>query len=418
MAAPEEKSLKEKLSALPDAPGVYIFKDHHGNILYIGKAKSLKKRARSYFTRFLSAKTQALVSKIKDIEHIRSSSESQAQILEAALVKEKQPPYNIDLKDDKSFPLIKISREEFPLVSICRAKMQKEKDAALYYGPYTNVKLLRQALKSLRRVFAFRSCRILPRQACLYWRLNLCPGPCLGKITPERYAETIKEIRMFLESRNEELLDRLYAKMKQAAADKDFEAAAVARDQINSLSSILEAADKSGRINELEALQDLLKLKALPRRIEAFDISNISGVQATGSMVSFLKGGPDKNNYRRFRIKTVNCIDDYAMLREVVERRYSRLIEEKAALPDLILIDGGKAHLAAALGVIKDLRLDIPLAAIAKDRENIYLPGRNEPIRLKEGAAALNLIRRVRDEAHRFAIKYHHLLRKKKIIGK
>jgi excinuclease ABC subunit C len=417
VGAQDKKGLKEKIISLPDAPGVYIFKDRRGSILYIGKAKSLKKRVQSYFSRFLSAKTQALVSKIEDIEYFLSSCEAQAQLLEASLIKSKLPPYNISLKDDKSFPLIKITAEDFPAVSICRRKGRRIKDAALYFGPYTNVRLLRQALKSIRRIFGFRSCRILPRQACLYYRLNLCPAPCIGKISRAPYAELIEEIKMFLGSRNEELLGRLAAKMKKEAAQKNFEAAAKTRDQLNALSFLGAGQQQAPARNELEGLKKLLRLDKLPQRIEAFDLSNISGTGSTGSLVSFLQGRPNKNNYRRFRIRTVKGIDDYAMLREVLMRRYRRLKREKSALPDLILIDGGRAHLLVAEEIIRSLKLNIPLASIAKDRENIYIPQETQPIKLEADIPALNLIRRIRDEAHRFAIKYHHLLRKKKLIA-
>jgi excinuclease ABC subunit C len=417
VAEKEKKELKKRIALLPDACGVYIFKDSRGNILYIGKAGSLKKRVQSYFSRRLSSKNQALVFKIEDLEYVLSPSESRAELLEASLIKAHRPPYNISLKDDKSFPLIKITSGEFPLVSLCRRKNKGAEDASLYFGPYTNAGLLRQALASLRRIFGFRSCKIMPKQACLYYRLNLCPAPCAGKITPARYAEIIKDIKMFLESRNEELLARLYLKMEKASLKQNFEEAVRSRDQISALASILEGGEQCLAVGELEGLKGLIGLKKIPERIEAFDISNISGAQATGSMVSFYKGKADKNNYRRFRIKTVSGIDDYGMLREVLRRRYSRLIVELALMPDLIIIDGGKAHLQVALGVIKSLGLDIPLISMAKDRENIYVTDRDKPIKLEADIPALNLIRRIRDEAHRFAIKYHHLLRKKKTLG-
>ena len=418
MVAPGKKGLEEKITHLPDTCGIYIFKDSPGNFLYIGKAKSLKKRVQSYFNRYLDSKTQALVSKIKDVEYILSPSEAQAQILEAALIKAKQPTYNISLKDDKSFPLIRISAEKFPLLSICRRKGKDKEDKTLYFGPYANVYALRQAVKSIRHIFGFRSCKTLPKKICLYHRLKLCPAPCIGKISLQRYTNIIKKIRLFLECRNEELLKYLGQEMNKAAEGKKFEEAAKIRDQINALSTLMQSKKDGAGRDALEGLKDLFGLNNLPQRIEAFDISNISGLQAAGSMVSFFKGIPDKNNYRRFRIKTVEGIDDYAMLKEVIKRRYLRLKEERLALPDLIIIDGGKGHLLAARQVVRKLGLKIPLASIAKDRENIYLEGRGNPIKLEADTSALNLIRKIRDEAHRFAIKYHHLLRKKKILGK
>ena len=410
--------LKSKLAKLPEKSGVYVFKDAQGKILYIGKAKSLKKRVQSYFSRPLDAKTQAMVSQVADIECRLTPTDSQAQLLEAALVKDRQPPYNIDLKDDKSFPLIKITNEEFPVVSICRRRKPLKNDLSLYFGPYTNVKALRQVMKLMRRIFGFRSCKNLPREACLYWRLKLCPAPCIGRITPAEYFGIIKNIILFLASQYRELIRELSRKMQEAAAKKRFEEAANTRDQINALSAIAAGAASAAAADELGDLKKLLGLKKLPRRIEAFDISNIFGQEATGSLASFSQGLPDKNNYRRFRIKTVEKIDDYQMLAEVVRRRYSRLKEEKLPLPDLILIDGGRSHLAVAAREIKKLGLHIPLTSIAKKKENICLQSRMKPIRLKSDTAALNLIRRIRDEAHRFALSYHHILRRKKVIGR
>lgn len=410
--------LKEKVAALPQSPGVYLFKDAQGKIIYIGKAKALKKRVQSYFSRALDSKTQAMVSKIAGLQYHIAPSESQAQIVEAALIKEYQPHYNIDLKDDKSFPFIRITNEPFPIVSIHRRKGKAPSDLAFYFGPYTNVKLLRQALKLIRRVFGFRSCSHMPQKPCLYYRLKVCPAPCSGKLYAAQYQEVIAQIKLFLESRYEELLRRLAEQMKERAAAQEFEAAAALRDQINALGAIGQRQPFAAGIDELRQLKRALRLARLPLRIEGFDISNISGREACGAMVSFYKGAPDKKNYRRFRIKTVEGIDDYKMLREVVRRRYQRLIQEKLPLPDLILIDGGKAHLSAAQEEIKNLRLSIPLASIAKERENIYICNRRKPITLYRQTLALNLIRRLRDEAHRFAVAYHHLLRRKKTIGR
>lgn len=407
--------LENKLKKLPDSPGVYLFKDAGGAIIYIGKAKSLKKRVVSYFGRPQTDKNQIMVSKIASLDYILTNTHAQAQILEASLIKEKQPQYNIDLKDDKSFPFIKITNAEFPLLSISRRRRVNSKDTLIYFGPYTNPKLLRQAIKMVRRIFGFRSCKNMPKAACLYYRLKLCQAPCIGKISPLEYAGIIKNIILFLGGKYEELIKELSLKMFSAAKNNDFEAAAKIRDQLNALAIMSQNQPYPSGFNELEDLKNLLKLKNIPERIEAFDISNISGKEATGSMVSFYKGQPDKNNYRRFRIKTVMGIDDYKMLAEIVHRRCLRLKTENLPLPDLILIDGGKAHLSAANNEIKKLGLVIPLVSIAKDKENLYLADKKFPIRLKSDTAALNLIRRIRDEAHRFAIKYHHLLRRKKM---
>lgn len=410
--------LKNKVAQLPDAPGVYFFKDGGGKIIYIGKAKSLKKRVPSYFNRPLDTKTQVLASKISELEYQLTPSESQAEILEAALIKEHQPQYNIDLKDDKSFPWIKITSEDLPIVSIARRKGLKKGDKAMYFGPYTNVKLLRQAFKLIRKIFGFRSCKQMPKKPCLYHRLKLCPAPCSGNISKPAYQRILKQIKLFLESKYEELLRELSREMYRASQENNFEEATAVRDRINALSAIGETGSRFTSANEIHDLQRLLKLKKPPFRIEAFDISNISGKEASGAMVSFYKGIPDKNNYRRFRIKTVSGIDDYEMIREVVRRRYTRVKKENLPLPDAILIDGGRGHLSVAADELKKLNLNIALISIAKDRENIYTRDSATPLRFKQDTAALNLIRRVRDEAHRFAIKYHHLLHKKKLIGR
>ena len=414
-----DTNLKKKVDSLPAAPGVYIYKDAGGNIIYIGKAKILKKRVQSYFNRYLSAKTQALVSRIVDIEYILTPTEFQAQLLEASLIKEKQPQYNISLKDDKSFPLIKISAEPFPVITICRNKDlgKQKKDKAIYYGPYANSKILRQALKAIRKIFGFRTCATMPKQPCLYFRLKLCPGPCAGHISRRQYAEIIKDIRLFLDSKYEKLVDKLSFEMRQAAEERRFEDAAKLRDRMYALSAIGRDKVHFTSADELEDLKHLAGLNVMPLRIEGFDISNISGQEATGSMVSFYKGVPDKRNYRKFRIKTVTGADDYAMMREVVRRRYARLVNEKRELPDLIVIDGGKQHLLVAAGVLSELGLDCALLSIAKIDENLYIKGKDRPIRLAHDTPALNLIRRVRDEAHRFARAYHHLLHKKKTFG-
>lgn len=407
--------LKNIIKELPETAGVYIFKDDQGRIIYIGKAKSLRKRVQAYFSRFLSAKTQAMVAKIADIEYRITGSESQAQLLEASLIKEHLPVYNISLKDDKSFPLIRITDEEFPAIYICRRKKINPQDTSLYIGPYTNAKLLRQALRSIRKIFGFRSCKRIPKKICLYGKINLCPAPCVGKISIKDYQEIIQEIKMFLTSQNEKLIEHLNLKMQLLAKEKRFEEAARIRDQIYALSAILKP--QRTYLDELEDLKNLLGLKKMPERIEAFDVSNLFGKEACGSMVSFYKGLPDKANYRRFRIKTVEKIDDYKMLAEILFRRYSRLIKENLPLPDLILIDGGRSHLLTAKRQLSKLGLKIPLVSIAKEKENIYIPNKTKPIRLNSATPALNLIRRIRDEAHRFAIKYHRLLRKKGLIG-
>lgn len=407
--------LKDKIASVPDAAGVYLMKDEAGAVIYIGKAKSLRKRLSTYLGRDLSSKTIALMSNVSDIEYRLTPTESLALLLEASLVHKYKPKYNVSLRDDKSFPLVKITNEEFPAICITR---KRAKDQAHYFGPYTSAKLLRQALKIIRRQFPYRSCKQLPKEACIYYRIGLSPAPCVGKINKKGYSKTIEKISLILQGKTEALIKRLFEEMNLKSKAQKFEEAAKIRDQINALSAINQSPSTSGAINGLEDLKNILNLDRLPLRIEALDISDIFGREATGSMVSFYRGLADKDNYRRFRIKTVEAIDDYKMLSEVINRRYSRLIEEKLPLPDLILIDGGRTHLLTVDKEIKKLGISVPLVSIAKDKENIYTKNKIKPIKLEENTPALNLIRRIRDEAHRFALKYHHVLRRKKIIGK
>ncbi|MDD4980219.1 MAG: excinuclease ABC subunit UvrC [Candidatus Omnitrophica bacterium] len=405
--------LKDIVANLPDTPGVYIFKDAGGEIIYVGKAKSLKKRVQSYFRRFLATKTQLMVAKIAEIEYKLCQTESLALILEASLIHKYTPRYNVSLRDNKSFPLVKITREDFPVVCITRKKVA---DGSRYFGPYTNAGLLREALRIIRKYFPYRSCEKMTQEARMYRKIGL--APVLDERGRKEYAKTIENISLILEGKTETLIKKLSQEMMTNSREQKFEEAAKIRDQIEALSVMSEGAGHYSRKEELEDLKNLLQMKKLPVRIEAFDISNIYGKEATGSMVSFFKGLADKDNYRKFRIKTVETIDDYKMLAEVVRRRYSGSLSKELVLPDLILIDGGKSHLAVADRELGKLNLKIPLVSIAKDRENIYTEGRSRPINLDSDTPALNLIRRVRDEAHRFAVSYHHLLRRKKAIGR
>jgi len=407
--------LKEKIAGMPDAPGVYLMKDDSGKIIYIGKAKSLKKRLNNYFGRDLSTKTAALMSKASDIECRLCPTETVALLLEANLIHQCKPKYNVSLRDDKSFPFVKITHEDFPAVYITR---KKENDAGRYLGPYTNAKLLKSALKIIRRYLPYRSCKNLPKKPCIYYRLGLSPAPCIGKIKKDEYAHSIENICLILQGKADSLIKKLTRQMQVKAAEKQFEEAAKIRDQIMALGALSGKENYAVNAGQLEELKDFLRLPRLPERIEAFDISNISGKEATASMVSFWKGQPDKNNYRRFRIKAVTAIDDYGMLAEAVQRRYLRLCKENLPFPDLILIDGGRSHLSVAKKELEKLGVRVPLMSIAKEKENIYTERSRGPLNLKKDAPALNLIRRVRDEAHRFAISYHHILRRKKIIGR
>ncbi len=409
----KQKTLKENILSAPDSPGVYLIKDKAGKIIYIGKAKSLKKRLGSYLGGGLEAKAAAMVSNALGIECRLTQTEGLALLLEAALIHKYEPRYNVALRDDKSFPFVKITDEEFPAVCMTR---KVGTDTGRYFGPYTNAKLLRQALKVVRKYFPYRSCKKMPRSPCIYYRIGLSPAPCAGKINKAEYARTIKSISLILEGKSENLIKKLTKEMHLAATQRKFEEAAALRDKILSLSSL--GAEYHIPQAALSDLKELLGLKRLPMRIEGFDVSNIYGKEACASLVSFYDARPDKDNYRRFRIRAVKGIDDYAMTREAVARRYSRLIKEGLPLPDLILIDGGRAHLLAGQRELMKLGLKAPLVSIAKEEENIYTTARIKPLRLNHDTPALNLIRRVRNEAHRFALSYHHILRRKILIGR
>ncbi len=416
-------ALKETIKELPDSPGVYLMKDKTGGIIYIGKASSLKKRVSSYFyaSRKLSTKLDKLVSCISDIEVIRTGSEAEALLFEASLIKEHSPRYNAALKDDKSYPLIKITtNERLPRIFVTRGKRD---DGAKYYGPWTDAKLLRKSVKMLRKVFPIRACPSICKTACLDYHIGLCAGPCVGKILEEDYNEIVRHACLFLEGKKEELLKYLFKKMNSMALQLEYEKAARIRDQIKALTTIVTRAQRYRAIDETEELKAVLSLPRAPRRIEAFDISDIYGKEAVGSMVTFLNGKPDRGRYRKFKIKWVEGIDDYAMMKEVVHRRYKRILvgqtsrlstEEGLDLPDLIIIDGGKGHLSSACEELNKLNLKtVPVIGIAKGHETIFLKDKPSPIILPPNSRVLHLIMRIRDEAHRFAITYHRGLRSK-----
>ncbi|MCM8781603.1 MAG: excinuclease ABC subunit UvrC [Candidatus Omnitrophica bacterium] len=407
--------IKKKIKKLPESPGVYIMKSSSGEILYIGKATSIKRRVSNYFKNgsIFSARLQALVEATADIDYILTANEAEALLLEAALIKSNQPKYNIALRDDKNYPLLKLTvNEKFPRLFITRIK---KNDGARYFGPFTEAKLLRKALAFLRHVFPLRTCKTIPKTVCLNYYLRQCTAPCINKIDTKGYNEIISQLILFLEGKRSELLNELEEKMVLASNEKRYEEAAGIRDQLKALTSaVLIHKRRQIASSQLEALKEVLHLKKEPRKIEAFDVSNISGKEAVGSMVVFLNGRPYKKGYRRFKIKQVDGIDDYKMLREIVHRRYENLLEEKETPPDMIIIDGGKGHLSSVQDEIEKLGMgDTPIMAIAKEFEHIFILGKQGPLKLPPNSFVLYLIQQIRDEAHRFAIEYHKRLRAK-----
>ncbi len=390
-------------------------KDAAGVIIYVGKAISLRKRVGSYFTGSQQpAKQKILVSKIQDIDHVLTLTEEEALILEAALIKEYKPKYNVAIKDDKAYPLLRLTvNARFPKLQIVR---RKKNDKAMYFGPYTSAALLRQALKLMRRLFPLRTCNALPKTVCLNYHIKQCLGPCQGYVDQVGYKKIVDNLLLFLQGKKSDLINNLSADMKKAAVAHDYEAALELRNQIESL-SIVPVFHKRFKIaDQVDELQSVLRLKNKPKIIEGYDISNISGTDAVGSMVSFKNGYAFKQRYRRFKIKSVKSIDDYAMIKEVLKRRFTGQLLETLEMPDLLLIDGGKGHLKTATQQLKDLKINLPIISLAKKFEHIYVQWQEQPIALALNSKALRLLAAIRNEAHRFALNYHQGLRKKHML--
>src|SRR5438270_2742332 len=446
-------------------------KDRFGTGVYVGKTRDLRKRVCQYFhpSRRMGwdLKLNALVDAIYDFDVHPVRNEPKALLLESKLIKEFHPRYNVSFRDDKRFLLLKVNlADPIPRFTLTRLKQD---DGAVYFGPFASSGALRNTLTLVRRKFNLRGCRPLtPTEVdykhCLYGNLKFCTAPCIGNVTREEYLAQVKAACDFLSGQSEEIQNQLETEMKKAATAQDYEKAAAIRDTLADLRRTTTKTNKFERIpytlpvainpdKDLEELGKVLDLPALPKRIEGFDISNISGTFAVASMVSFKNGRPDRNNYRRFKMKTVVGQDDFACMAETVRRRYTRVLHEQtlsqtlspsagpspssfvvpasagpvsepaepmrtetAKLPDLIVIDGGKGQLNAALAELAKLGIpNIPIIGLAKEFEEIYRPGMSEPLRLSHESGALKLLQRVRDESHRFANTYNAKLRLKRI---
>jgi len=405
---------KKKIRPLPELPGVYIFKNSRGEIIYIGKAKSISKRVKDHLAlRTNSLKERNIVSEIADVEYIVTSSESEALLLESYLIKERQPRYNVNYRDDKTYPWVKISlSQEFPRVYVTR---RKRDDGSLYLGPYPDVGSLRRALKTIRKIFPYASCRNLPRSACLYYHLSLCPAPCIKKIGKLEYRKNIIGIIKVLLGDIQGLIQDLTQEMDKCVKNSEFEKAAVIRDKIRALGSISVLFTKDESLNVLDNIKEKLNLPQLPRIIDAVDVSNISGTSAVGSVVRFKDSVPHKQFYRRFKLKRQDYINDYEMMAEVIFRRFNDILKNKEELPDLILVDGGKGHLNTVDKLLREkFDIDIPVIAYAKGKDAIYSKYRRQEINFSRGSSEKHFLERIRNEAHRFAIGYHKLLRRKR----
>jgi len=424
--------IKEILPRLPDLPGIYIFKDAEGRPIYIGKAASLKSRVASYFrSGRKDAKTEALLSNAVSLDYTVTDSEIEALILEADLIKKFKPRYNVELKDDKSFPVVAVTREPYPAVLVTR---DRGLDAD-YFGPFPEAKELRRAIDALQRVFQFRNCRLRldpeavakrPMRPCLLYHIRRCSAPCAAKVTQQQYAQQIRDFKRFMKGGRKAVLVSLRKRMNEAAKALRFEEAARLRDQIHALTKlahILKDSDAEQiHIDPSEALvrlRDVLELSSLPRLIEGVDVATLHGADAVGSVVTFVDGRPFKEGYRRYRIKQANRRNDPAMIGEVVYRRFRRKKEEDAPVPDILLVDGGKGQLSAAWKALDRVGIQPGLlVGLAKGDETIYIWGKREPLALDRTDLALRILQFVRDEAHRFAQAYHKRLRKKRTLGR
>ncbi len=411
--------LARKVQNLPPVPGVYLMKGKGNDFLYIGKALNLRKRVASYFqSRKHAPKISVLVSKIQDVDVIETPSEADALLLEAALVKRYQPRYNTELRDDKSFPLLKITNERFPRLHVSRHRNDRK---ATYYGPYTDAKLLHEVVRIINGLFPIRKCRRLPKSACLYYRIGQCVAPCIKPEVKPRHDRYIREIKAFLGGGKKSLMDYLTDRMHAARHAYQFEDAQFYKEQIKALGWIrkkrfhMKYPEAGIGLSGTLELKKLLGLERLPERIVCFDVSNIQGDRAVASKVCFMRELEHKLEYRRYKVKTVTGINDYAMIQEALGRMLRGIREGKEpATPDLILIDGGKGHLRAAMRVLeREGFSEVPVLAIAKQFEYLFSPKTEREIVLPDASPALRLLKRIRDEAHRFAITYHRSLKVK-----
>jgi excinuclease ABC subunit C len=454
---PATEAIRKKLGTVPHKPGVYLHKDRFGTVIYVGKALDLRKRVSQYFqsSRRMGwdLKFNALVEAICDFDVHVVRSEPEALLLESKLIKEFKPRFNISLRDDKRYLMLKVNLND-PIPNFTFTRFKKD-DGARYFGPFVNSVGLRNTVALARKQFNLRGCRVFtPGQSdykhCLYAHLKHCTAPCVGNVTREQYLEQVIAACNFLEGQCREMQGQLEVEMKKAAAAREFEKAADLRDLLRDLQDTWKKTEKFARVpynlplsinpqNELAELAKVLDLPKPPQRIEGFDISNISGTFAVASLVSFKNGRPDRANYRRFKIKSVEGQDDFASMAEVVRRRYTRLLREsgrdavsasqnsnsgtatrrpsqKTNFPDLILIDGGKGQLGTACAELKKLGLEkIPIIGLAKEFEEIYQPGDSKPLRLGLNHPAVKLLQRIRDECHRVANSYNAQLRLKRI---
>jgi excinuclease ABC subunit C len=435
------ESIRKKVRTFPAGPGLYFMKGPAEKVLYIGKAKNLRSRVASYFQpgsdliASRGPKIVEMLEKVETVDFIETPNEVDAILQEARLIKDIRPPYNTDLVDDKTFPYLQITTgEDFPGVYITRKPRHR---GIRLFGPFTNVKDLRAVLVVLQKIFKFRTCNLDLREddekrrffrPCILYSIKQCTAPCADRIDKQDYKKIIKDLIKFLRSKRSTILRQLKKQMAEAAGALEYEKAAMFRDRIR----LIERLDQRGTPDEnvqpevfaadpaeaLVKLREILQTSDPVRIIEGIDVANIAGAEAVGSLVKFIDGKPFKSGYRRFKIKTVKGIDDYAMIAEVVKRRYKYALRGEELWPDLVLIDGGLGHLRAAEKTLAEMKAPaVKVASIAKRQEEIYLQGGNKPLKLPSNSPARKLLQYIRDEAHRFAQHYYHILRSKKLLG-
>ena len=434
--------LLKKARGLPKTPGVYLMKDAKGVVQYVGKASSLPDRVSSYFvpSADLGFKKQGLLDVVDDFEVIECEGEWEALLTENRLIKDIHPRFNVRLQDDKTFPYLVVTvKDEYPGVYITRDPNAPEFRGAKTFGPFTSVYALRESVQLLQKVFKFRTCSLDIREddpgrkyfrPCLLYPIKQCTAPCGARISKPAYREDIDRFIRFLESKRSTMLREMRKEMQAASDELAFERAATLRDQIKAIEKLDErGTKKQGWQPESESLiadprkgarslQKTLGLEAPIRCVECIDIAHLQGGETVGSKVCFVDGRPLKNEYRRYKIKSVTN-DDYAAIREVVSRRYRDAGQGQELYPDVIVIDGGLGQLHAAMSVFDELDVKPPMViSIAKKEELIYTQAKSEPIKLGRENLGLKLVQAIRDEAHRFAQHYHHILRRKKVVGK
>ncbi len=429
--------LREKISHFPKSPGVYLMKDNRGRVMYVGKAKDLRARVSSYFqdsANLLAARgpeIARMAGMVVDIDFLDCDTEVDALLQENRLIKDIQPSFNARLRDDKSFPYIELTtRDDFPGVYVTRSPSPK---GSRLYGPFVSPMGVRDAVNAMQKVFRFRTCALDISaddekrrffRPCLLYSIKRCTAPCADKVSRDDYRKDIDRLKKFLASKRSVVLRQMKREMDEASADLRFEDAAKLRDRIKAIESLALSGDVETDVQPevffvdpakgLEKLQGVLGLENQPRILEAIDIANLQGGESCGSLVCFIDGLPFKTGYRRYRIKTVEGQDDYAMIREVITRRYRRAAEGEELYPDVIVIDGGLGQLHAAQSAFEQMDIRPPMVvSLAKREEEIFVQARGEPVRLPRNHEALRLLQSIRDEAHRFAQHYHHILRRK-----